>query len=101
LSWYSGHTAYNLIKIKDVEEEKKKEEGKEDAKAKKERAHKEVLQMVISSNLLSGGIEDTHLPLFSQDTKDKLTAYALLMDDQTYVKGLSSKVSSQPSDETF
>jgi hypothetical protein len=43
LTWYAGQTAYNLIKIKDKEEPKKKEEGKEDAKARKERNHKEVL----------------------------------------------------------
>lgn len=26
LSWYTGHTAYNLIKIKDEEDKKKEEE---------------------------------------------------------------------------
>lgn len=50
--------------------------------------------MIISSNLLSGGIEDNHLPLFSKETKDQLTGYAHLMNDETYVKGLTMKESS-------
>lgn len=84
VSWYQGHTAYNLILIKEKETEKeKKEEDKSDEekkkgekKKRKEEAHKEVLQMVVSSNLLSGGIEDAHLPLFGQATKDQLTEFA-------------------------
>jgi hypothetical protein len=46
LSWYIGHTAYNLLKIKDREEPKKEKEDKDSkdrAKKAKEQAHKEVI----------------------------------------------------------
>lgn len=55
--------------------------------------------MILSSNLLSGGIEDAHLPLFSQESKEILTSFATLMDDQVYIKALSNE--SQDSDDTL
>ena len=106
-SWYQGHTAYNLILIKDKESAKGKKEDsgkseeekkKDEKKTRKEEAHKEVLQMVVSSSLLAGGMEDAHLPLFGQATKDQLTEFALLAGDQKYVAGLGGKASCSEED---
>lgn len=71
LNWYVGHIAYELIKIDKKEEPKKKEDGtdEENNKKKKEKRLKEVLKMVLQSNLLSGGIEPRHLDIFSTETK--------------------------------
>lgn len=46
--------------------------------------------MILSSNLLSGGIEDRHLPLFSQESKDQLKSFSLLMEDKVYTKNLTA-----------
>jgi hypothetical protein len=54
--------------------------------------------MVVSSSLLAGGMEDAHLPLFGQATKDQLTEFALLAGDQKYVAGLEGKASCSEED---
>lgn len=44
--------------------------------------------MVISSNLLSGGMETKHLRDFSQESKDQLLSFAEFMEDENLKKAL-------------
>jgi len=46
--------------------------------------------MVISSNLLSGGIETKHLKDFSKEAKDQLIGYAESMDDENLKQALTA-----------
>ena len=55
-------TAYKLIKVKEVEKDQEKKE--------KEASQSEKMQdLIVQSNLLSGGIENRFLTLFSADTQ--------------------------------
>jgi DNA-binding transcriptional regulator GbsR (MarR family) len=64
LSWFVGQTAYKLIKVKKEEEKKEKEEGAANAKEEIEKMH----ELIIQSNLLSGGIENRNIHLFSTES---------------------------------
>lgn len=60
LCWFIGMTSYKLIKVKEVEKDQEKKE--------KEATQNEKMQdLIIQSNLLSGGIENRFLTLFSTD----------------------------------
>jgi len=96
LNWYVGHVAHELIRVekkpdKKDEEEKKEEDDDQKAKEKKrrEKRRKEILDMVLQSNLLSGGIEPCHLNIFSTEMKDELINYARLIEDGVTVASLS------------
>ena len=52
-------TAYKLIKVKETEKEKDPE------KKEKESANEKMQDLIIQSNLLSGGIENRFVTLFS------------------------------------
>jgi hypothetical protein len=47
--------------------------------------------MVISSNLLSGGIETKHLKDFSKEARDALIGYADCMDDDNLKQALTAE----------
>jgi hypothetical protein len=53
-------TAYKLIKVKETEKESKDQDKKE-----KESANEKMQDLIIQSNLLSGGIENIFITLFS------------------------------------
>jgi len=57
LSWFVGMISYKLIKVKEVE----KDQDKKD----KESASEKMQDLVIQSNLLSGGIENRFVTQFS------------------------------------
>jgi hypothetical protein len=63
LSWFVGMISYKLIKIKEPE----KSEEKKDKEKEKESSSEKMQDLIISSNLLSGGIENRFLLLFSND----------------------------------
>lgn len=64
LSWFVGQTAYKLIKV--VKEEKEENKDKEEsAKEEIEKMH----ELIIQSNLLSGGIENRSIHLFSAESQ--------------------------------
>ena len=63
LSWFIGMTAYKLIKVKDEKESEKDKEKKETKDTSSDKMH----DMIIQSNLLSGGIENRFLTLFSEE----------------------------------
>jgi hypothetical protein len=54
-------TAYKLIKVKEVEKDQEKKD--------KETQNEKMQELIIQSNLLSGGIENRFLTLFSQDAQ--------------------------------
>jgi hypothetical protein len=94
LNWYVGHVAYELMKIekKKPEEEKKEEDKKEEEKEEMdtekeqlEKRQKEILKMVLQSNLLSGGIEPQNLKIFQTEAKNTMLNYAKLIGDQTLI----------------
>lgn len=60
LSWFIGMTAYKLVKVKETEKDKDKKE--------KESQNEKMQDLIIQSNLLSGGIENRFLSLFSQES---------------------------------
>jgi hypothetical protein len=64
LSWFVGQTAYKLIKVKKEDEKKEKEEGATNSKEETEKMH----ELIIQSNLLSGGIENRNIHLFSAES---------------------------------
>ena len=47
--------------------------------------------MIVSSNLLSGGIETEHLRIFSQEALDQLAGQARLMGDEVLLGALKGK----------
>jgi len=47
--------------------------------------------MIVSSNLLSGGIETEHLRIFSQEAQDQLAGQARLMGDKVLLDALKGK----------
>lgn len=60
LCWFIGMTAYKLIKVKEAEKgDQEKKEGKEPTQSEK------MQDLIVQSNLLSGGIENRFLTLFS------------------------------------
>jgi len=59
LIWFVGQTAYRLIKFKDESAEKKDKEGNPTEKMQ---------DLIVQSNLLSGGIEQRFIGSFSAET---------------------------------
>lgn len=57
-------TAYKLIKVKESEKDPEKKE--------KESQNEKMQELIVQSNLLSGGIENRFLSLFSQDSQSQL-----------------------------
>ena len=60
ISWFMGMTAYKLIKVKDEKDQENKDK-------EKDKDSEKMQDLIIQSNLLSGGIENRFITLFSQD----------------------------------
>lgn len=90
LSWFLGMTAYKLIKVKDEKDQEKKEkEAKDDNKMQ---------DLIIQSNLLSGGIENRYISLFSQDGLDSLHDLIQISNDHKLLQLVSQKPSQTEDD---
>ena len=59
MTWFIGMIAYKLIKVKEVEKDQEKKD--------KESPNEKMQELIIQSNLLSGGIENRFIVLFSND----------------------------------
>ena len=57
-----GMTAYKLIKVKDEKDQENKDK-------EKDKDSEKMQDLIIQSNLLSGGIENRFITLFSQDAQ--------------------------------
>lgn len=57
-------TAYKLIKVKESEKDPEKKE--------KESQNEKMQELIVQSNLLSGGIENRFLSVFSSDSQSQL-----------------------------
>jgi hypothetical protein len=66
-------TAYKLIKVKEVEKDQEKKE--------KETQNEKMQDLIVQSNLLSGGIENRFLTLFSQDAQTQLNELIKISHD--------------------
>lgn len=81
LNWYLGHIAYDLIKFD------KEEEGQTTDKAQQ---RKDLIKLVLQSNLLSGGVELRHLGVFSEQTKEQyIEGYAQIRGDTNLIDQLN------------
>ena len=67
LCWFIGMTAYKLIKVKENEKP-----GDQEKKEKEQSPNEKMQDLIIQSNLLSGGIESRFLNLLSQDAQLQL-----------------------------
>jgi hypothetical protein len=78
LSWFVGSTAYKLIKVKDEKEDKEKKEGKD---AKDQEAQEKMHDLIIQSNLLSGGMENRFVNLFSAEAQSQIVDLIKISED--------------------
>jgi len=62
-------TAYKLIRIKDDKKEKKDQKDETKDGASKQDSNDKMQDLIIQSNLLSGGIENRFLTLFSPEAQ--------------------------------
>lgn len=94
LSWFVGQTAYKLIKVKKDEEKKEKEDGANNAKEETEKMH----DLIIQSNLLSGGIENRHIHLFSAESQEQIEDLIKISQDNTLLELLKAKTGANEED---
>lgn len=81
LCWLIGSLAHNLVKVKPEEiDQTKKEDEKE-----------RMARLLMSSRLLSGGIENRHMNLFTQKTKDTMADILTISNDYTLLELLTIK----------
>jgi hypothetical protein len=71
LSWFLGMTAYKLIRIKDEKDVAKAAEKDQD----------KMQDLIIQSNLLSGGIENRYITLFSSEALAQLEDLIKVSED--------------------
>jgi hypothetical protein len=64
LCWFLGMISYKLVKVKDEKEEKKDKDQKAEAEN-----NAKMQDLIIQSNLLSGGIENRFVASFSDDAR--------------------------------
>jgi hypothetical protein len=76
-------TAYKLIKVKEVEKDQEKKE--------KETVNEKMQDLIIQSNLLSGGIENRFVTLFSSETQTSLQDLIKISHDDTLQTLLTNK----------
>lgn len=86
LSWFVGMTAYKLIKVKDEKESEKDKEKKETKDTSSDKMH----DMIIQSNLLSGGIENRFLTLFSEEAQQQLEDLVKISEDKKLLEMMKS-----------
>jgi hypothetical protein len=82
-------SAYKLIKVKQVEK---------DAEKKDEKASDKMQDLIVQSNLLSGGIENRFLTLFSSEAQSQLQDLIRISNDTALQKLLSGKPSTTDQD---
>ena len=93
LSWYMGSTAYKLIKVKDAEKDKKEKEDKKDQKDAPEKMH----DLILQSKLLSGGIENRFVRIFSPENISEMQDLLFIIRDNKLRDYLATDV--QPDDQ--
>ena len=94
LCWFVGNTAYKLIRIsKDEKENPEKKEGKE--------SENKMQDLIIQSNLLSGGIENRFLNLFSSEAQEQLRDIIKISEDKKMLELLNSKEKQNDDDDLF
>lgn len=84
LSWFVGSTAYKLIKVKEEKDEKK--EGDKAGKESND-AQEKMHDLIIQSNLLSGGMENRFVNLFSAESQSQIEDLIKISED-TELHGL-------------
>ena len=94
LSWFVGQTAYKLIKVKKEEEKKDKEEGASNSKEEIEKMH----DLIIQSNLLSGGIENRNIHLFSEDSQAQIEDLIKISQDNSLLELMKVKTGANDDD---
>jgi len=83
ICWLTGSLAHNLIIVKP-------EELNADL-AKKELEKEKMARLLMSSRLLSGGIENRHMNLFSNKTKETMSDILHISNDFTLLELLTVK----------
>jgi len=81
LSWFLGMTAYKLILIKD----------EKDASKAAEKEQEKIQDLIIQSNLLSGGIENRYITLFSSEALGHLEDLIKVSEDKKLLEMLKAK----------
>lgn len=81
INWFLGMIAYKLVKVKEAEKDSEKKE--------KESPNEKMQELIIQSNLLSGGIENRFITLFSPDTQQQLKALVQISSDKKLEQLLS------------
>jgi len=81
LCWLIGSLAHNLVVVK-PEEVQADQQKREDEKER-------MARLLMSSRLLSGGIENRHMNLFSQKTKDTMSDILTISNDFTLLELLT------------
>lgn len=64
LTWFIGMTSYKLIKVKESDASSKDQQDK-----KEKEANEKMQDLIIQSNLLSGGIENRFITTFSTEVQ--------------------------------
>jgi hypothetical protein len=85
LGWFLGMTSYKLIKVKD-EKEPEKKEGKDAAAGETK-----MQDLIIQSTLLSGGIENRFISLFSQEGLSQLHDLIKISEDKKLLALISAE----------
>jgi len=83
ICWLTGSLAHNLVIVKP-------EEINQDI-AKREAEKERMARLLMSSKLLSGGIENRHMNLFTQKTKDTMSDVLHISNDFTLLELLTIK----------
>jgi hypothetical protein len=90
--WVLGKLAKSLMHISKKDEEKKtdeeKKEDEQDKKKKELAERKAVLQLMMQSNVLSGGLDLESVGLLKPESKSQLRKYAQLCGDTNMLKAL-------------
>jgi len=81
LSWFLGMTAFKLIKVKDEKDQEKKDKEKEKDGSDKS-SNDKMQDLIIQSNLLSGGIENRFITLFSDEGQTQLQELIKISQDK-------------------
>mmetsp|Transcript_44297 Transcript_44297/g.32302 ORF Transcript_44297/g.32302 Transcript_44297/m.32302 type:complete len:140 (+) Transcript_44297:1681-2100(+) len=89
LIWFVGQTAYRLIKFKDESAEKKDKEGNPTEKMQ---------DLIVQSNLLSGGIEQRFIGSFSAETQATIGDLLKVSGDEKLLGMLRQQVATLEED---
>lgn len=77
LCWFMGMTSYKLIKVKDDKDQQKQQDKEGDKKE-----DTKMQDLIIQSNLLSGGIENRFITLFSPEAQTQLQDLIKISQDK-------------------